>query len=405
LKRIIGLIILALFAAGVWLLLDWRNRPPVVEFSKATRETIVDLLSTNGKIEPVEWAAARNEVPGVVQKVLVRKGQTVAQGAPLIEIEMREAIASRDAAIARMAQINAELETLRSGGRGAEIATIDGSINSAKLELATAQREVMELERLVAKQAATPYELTVAKRRVEAAQVQLQSLQSRRASLVSSADRSAAEARLREAESTKKLAEQQIALGVVRAPMSGVVYQIDLRAGDYVAPGTLVASVGRIDQIRALIYVDEPELGRVGPGKAVTVTWDAKPGREWSGTVQKVPTQIVAQGARQVGEVQCVIANPDLDLLPGANINAFIRAAQVEGAIAVSKAALRRENNQTGVYLLLPASNEVVWRPLKLGVSSLVRAQVQEGLQEGDAVAMPTERPLKSGFKVTPEIR
>jgi multidrug efflux pump subunit AcrA (membrane-fusion protein) len=241
LKRIIGLIILALFAAGVWLLLDWRNRPPVVEFSKATRETIVDLLSTNGKIEPVEWAAARNEVPGVVQKVLVRKGQTVAQGAPLIEIEMREAIASRDAAIARMAQINAELETLRSGGRGAEIATIDGSINSAKLELATAQREVTELERLVAKQAATPYELTVAKRRVEAAQVQVQSLQSRRTSLVSSADRSAAEARLREAESTKKLAEQQIALGVVRAPMSGVVYQIDLRAGDYVAPGTLVA--------------------------------------------------------------------------------------------------------------------------------------------------------------------
>jgi len=401
----IGLLILALAAAGAWLLVDWRNRPPVVEFSKATRETIVDLLSTNGKIEPVEWAAARNEVPGVVQKVLVRKGQTVTQGAPLIEIEMREAIASRDAAVARMAQINAELETLRSGGRGAEIAVIDGSINAARLELTTAQREVTELERLVAKQAATPYELTAAKRRVEAAQVQIQSLQSRRSSLVGAADRSAAEARLREAESTKKLAEQQIALGVVRAPMSGVVYQIDLRAGDYLAPGTLVASVGRIDQIRALIYVDEPELGRVSTGKAVTVTWDAKPGREWSGTVQKVPTQIVAQGSRQVGEVQCVIANPDLDLLPGANINAFIRAAQVDGAVAVSKAALRRENNQTGVYLLQPASNELVWRPLKLGVSSLVRAQVLEGLQEGDAVAMPTERPLKSGFKVTPEIR
>ena len=47
----------------------------------------------------------------------------------------------------------------------------------------------------------------------------------------------------------------------------------------------------------------------------------------------------------------------------------------------------------------------MVWRPVKLGVSSLVRAQVIEGLKDGDAVAMPTERPLKTGFKVEPEIK
>jgi HlyD family secretion protein len=108
-------------------------------------------------------------------------------------------------------------------------------------------------------------------------------------------------------------------------------------------------------------------------------------------------------GSRQVGEVQCVIENPDLDLLPGSNINAFIRAAVVENAIAVPKAALRRESNQSGVYVL--ATDEVVWRPLKLGVSNLVKAQVVEGLKEGDAVAMPTERVLKNGFKVEPVTR
>jgi HlyD family secretion protein len=368
-----------------------------------TRETIIDLLSTNGKLEPVEWASARNEAAGLVQTIHVRKGQRVAKDAPLIEIETREARAALDSALARIAQIRAELETIQGGGRAAELSVIDGSIATIKQELATAQREVTELERLVAKNAATSYELTTAKQRVQAAQVQIQSLNARRASLVGAADKSSAEARLRDAESARKLAEQQIALGTVRAPMSGVVFQIDLRAGDYIAPGTLVASVGRIEQVRALIYVDEPELGRVDVGKEVTVTWDAKPGREWKGTVQKVPTQITALGSRQVGEVQCVIENPDLDLLPGSNINAFIRAAVVENAIAVPKAALRRESNQSGVYVL--AADEVVWRPLKLGVSNLVKAQVVEGLKEGDAVAMPTERVLKNGFKVEPVTR
>ncbi|BDC50859.1 secretion protein HlyD [Bryobacterales bacterium F-183] len=404
-KRILGVVVLLLLAAGVWWLLEWRNAPPVLEFSKTTRETIVDQLSTNGKIEPVQWEAARNESAGVVQKVHVRKGQRVNAGDPLIEIEMREARAAVEAANARIAQIRAELDTISRGGRAAELSTIDSSLATARQELSTAQRESAELERLVAKQAATPYELTLAKQRVDALRTQIQGLDARRVSLVGAADRTSAEARLREAESSKKLAEQQVALGTVRAPMAGVVYQIDVRAGDYIAPGTLVASVGRVEQVRALIYVDEPELGRIGEGKPVTVTWDALPGREWKGTVQKVPTVITALGSRQVGEVECVIENPSLDLLPGSNINAFIQAAVVPNAVAVSKAALRRENNETGVYALRADGKTVEWRPVKLGVSSLVRAQVISGLKDGEAVAMPTDRPLKTGMEVAVEYR
>ena len=394
---------MALAAAGIWWIIDWRNRPPVVEFSRTTRETIVDLLSTNGKLEPVAWVSARNEAAGLVKSVHVRKGQMVAKGAPLLDIETREARAALDSAQARIAQIRVELDTIDKGGRAAEIAVIDGSVATARQELTTAQSEVVELTRLVARNAATPYELTQAKQRVQAANVQIQSLEQRRGSLVGIADRNAAQARLRDAESAAKLAEQQLALGTVRAPMAGSVYQFDVREGDFLAPGTLVASIGQIGNLRVTIYVDEPELGRVDIGKPVVVTWDAKPGREWKGTVEKVPTQITTMGSRQVGEVQCMIANPDHDLLPGSNINAFIRAATVENAVSVAKAALRRENNQTGVFLL--QGNEVVWRPVKLGVSSLVRAQVIEGLKDGDAVAMPTERPLKTGFKVEPEIK
>jgi hypothetical protein len=44
----------------------------------------------------------------------------------------------------------------------------------------------------------------------------------------------------------------------------------------------------------------------------------------------------------------------------------------------------------------------VSWKPVTLGVSSTTRAQV-EGLKEGDAIALPSDKPLKDGMAVTPQ--
>jgi hypothetical protein len=44
----------------------------------------------------------------------------------------------------------------------------------------------------------------------------------------------------------------------------------------------------------------------------------------------------------------------------------------------------------------------LVWRKIGLGVSNYTKSQVISGLSDGDAVALPTERPLKNGAKVAP---
>jgi multidrug efflux pump subunit AcrA (membrane-fusion protein) len=164
--------------------------------------------------------------------------------------------------------------------------------------------------------------------------------------------------------------------------------------------GVKVASVGKLDRMKVTVYVDEPELGRVREGMPVTVTWDAKPGKEWKGTVEKVPTEITSIGTRQVGEVVCNIDNPDRELLPGTNINAALTSRVVENALAVPKEALRRENGQTGVLGL--ERERLVWRPAQTGISSITRSQVTGALKEGDLVLLPTDRPLKAGDKVKP---
>jgi HlyD family secretion protein len=303
-----------------------------------------------------------------------------------------------------VSQARADLDVLERGGRATDLSALSTEEERDKLELAAAQKEYDSLQRLLAKQAATAYEVNQAKERVDRAQAQIQSLGPRRKALVAPQDRPAAEARMQDAAAAVALAEERIRKSVIRAPIAGIVYQFDLKPGAYLEAGGLVATIGQLDRVRVKVFVDEPDLGRVAVGKPVAITWDAKPGRSWSGEVDKTPTEIVALGTRQVGEVLCVIANPGHELLPGTNVNAEIRSEQVAGALTVPKEAVRRERGQAGVYALAANASghqTVAWKKITLGVGSATRTQV-DGLKEGDAVALTSDKPLQDGMPVTP---
>ena len=146
------------------------------------------------------------------------------------------------------------------------------------------------------------------------------------------------------------------------------------------------------------VYVDEPELGRVAVGQPVAITWTAQPGKRWNGTVEKGPTDIVALGTRQVGEVLCTIANPGHELVPGTNVDAEIRTSVVENALTIPREALRREASGLGVYAL--EGERIRWRPVETGASSITRVAITKGLRDADAAALPTEESLKDGERV-----
>ena len=400
----IWLAVVALLAGGAWMAISLRNQPPEVLFARVTRETISSSVPTNGKIEPLEWAEARAERPGAVQGVLVKLGARVAQGAILVELDSGEARADLAAAQARVSQARADLDVIERGGRSTELSAIAGEMERAKLDLAAAQKENDALARLESKQAATAYEVNQAKERVERAQVQIRSLEQRRGALVAPQDRSAADARLRDAEAAVALAEERIRRSVIRAPLAGLVYKFDLKPGAYLNAGDLVSAIGQLERVRVKVFVDEPDLGRVVTGQPVAITWDAAPGRQWTGTVDKRPTEIVALGTRQVGEVLCVIANPAEELLPGTNVNVEILTERITNALTIPKEAVRREQGQPGVFTLTTKGSgqpTVTWKKIALGVGNTTRTQV-DGLAEGDAAALPSDKPLRNGMAVVP---
>jgi HlyD family secretion protein len=396
------LVLIVVVATAVWIF-SRRTAPPEVEFIKVARETIVSSLGTNGKVEPIEWLPARAERPGTIARVLIARGQPVRKDQPMVELDTRIASAELGKAEAAIHEAQSQERVLDQGGRITERQQVEADLARARLDLDAAEKQQAALERLVAKQAATQVELDTVRQAVDQLHLKIQALEQHKAALVTGSDREIAKAKLRGAESTAAVVRIDLVLSVIRAPMDGTVYDFDLKAGAYLNPGDLVAKVGKLDRVRVTVYVDEPDMGKVHQGEAVIITWDAMPGHRWKGQVDKLPTQVTPLGTRQVGEVGCVIENPDRDLLPNANINAEIQAAVVPGALVLPKEAFRREAADTGVFLL--RGERVEWRKVTLGVSSYTKSQVLSGLAEGDAVALPTEKTIKNGSKVEAVVR
>jgi multidrug efflux pump subunit AcrA (membrane-fusion protein) len=315
-------------------------------------------------------------------------------------LDTRVATAELSKAQAAIQEAQAQQQLVNQGGRMAERQQIDADLARARLDLKAAENNTQVLERLVTNQAATRQELNSARQTVDQLKLQIQALEEHKAALVTGTDKEIAKAKLQEAQSAAAVARNNLDLSGVRAPMDGTVYDFDLKPGSFLNPGDSIAKIGKLDRVRVTVYVDEPDLGKVRKGEVVNISWDALPGHQWKGEVDKLPTQIVPLGTRQVGEVGCIIENPDRDLLPNANINADIEASAAANVLVLPKEALRRQGSESGVLLL--QGDRVAWRKVTLGVSSYTKTQVLSGLMEGDAVLLPTDKPVKSGSKVQP---
>lgn len=394
---VIGILLLA--AVILWLALR-KPAPPEVPFARARQETLVSILTTNGKAEPASWEPARASQSGRVRRVAVERGARVEAGALLVQLDDAEARAGLESAAARAEAARAEVRLLERGGRAAERAQIEGMIARLAVELEAARRDATALERLAEKGAAARVELDQARDRARQLDSELEAQRKRLAALVAEADLEAARARLKDAEAALEAARLRVQQCQIRAPRAGVVYDLPVREGDWLEAGALAARIGQIDRLKIVIFVDEPELGRVRSGLPVQITWDALPDRRWQARVERMPTQVVPMGTRMVGEVWAMCENPSLDLPPGANVNVRIRSQVVENAITIPKAALRRQGDELGVYVL--EGSRLVWRGVEIGATSEVDAEVRRGLKAGDAVALPVDRPLRPGMEVRP---
>ena len=103
---------------------------------------------------------------GLIKRLLIHRGDHVVQGQTIAELSQPGLDDELHSAQARVAQAQADLSTLTAGGRSADLAQIDGDVAVLRKQRDEAEANVDSLDRLVKKQAATPYDLKQAQNAV-----------------------------------------------------------------------------------------------------------------------------------------------------------------------------------------------------------------------------------------------
>jgi len=390
-------------AFGVVLLLAafaGREPAPTVGFAAAAKEPLEAAINSNGKVEPIVPHEIRAQMGAFVQKVSATEGRPVRVGDLILQLDDAEAAAE----VARLRRdLLAAKEVLRSGNRGGaavEIAQIESDLRKASAEAARLRKEHEALERLAAKQAATSYEVEQAKLALDHAEDNLRVLQKRKEELSRQAtlDVERGSLDVNRVQAELRLAEDRYRSARVTAPVSGTLYSLPVRDGQFVKVGDLLAEVADLTRVRVRAFVDEPELGQLAEGQDVAITWDAQPGRTWSGKTENIPKAVVSRGTRSVGEVLCSVENAKLELLPNTNVNVRIAVREAASALVVPRGAVRSEGSQRVVFVL--EGSAVRRREIRVGIASATKYEILGGLKEGERVALQSDVELRDGMNV-----
>ena len=136
--------------AAVVLLASFISRDPAVPVRAvaAQREPIRSVVSTNGKVEPLQNFEAHAPIGTTVKKILVREGDHVKQGQLLVQLNDAEARSQAARAQAQVLGAEAAIKAVQSGGNREEILTLESQIVKARTDCDTAQRNLDALRRL-----------------------------------------------------------------------------------------------------------------------------------------------------------------------------------------------------------------------------------------------------------------
>jgi HlyD family secretion protein len=398
-KVALALILLASLAAAY--LYFAQAAPPRVSYVQPSRELLVSYVATNGRVDPVEDYEVFSAAAGQVLKVVVTEGDRVAKGSLLATIENGAALASLEQAKARLETARAELASIERGGSPKEIADLKHQLGSAERAREKARQEVGALRRLAGKQAATGEDLTGAESDLASREAEVAALHKKLNLGAPPERKDAASARVREAESVVALAGEQVSSSVIRSPADGVLYSLDLREGSFLTPGTRVAKVGNVDRVRIVVFVDEPELGRIRLGSAVKITADAYPNRIWEGQVDRLPTEVVSLETRRVGEVWCSVENSGGELIPNLTVSIQLESGVAENALTLPREAVAHDAGQPFVWVL-GEDQTAEKRPVELGIQNAARSQITNGLDGSEQVLLEDSAALTAGSRVIP---
>ncbi len=289
-----------------------------------------------------------SKVSGRIEAVLVKEGQEVKQGEPIIRFERYDLDAKHADAVAAVVQAEANLqknlrwsrpeeiaaakaqaeaawmnyELARNGPRKQEIDAARAELRAAEADYEVTKVTLARIAKLVSDGVQSPQEYDNAKSAFDRSAAQREAARQKldlllagtRQEEIDRADRlfkqaaanralvergarkediDAAKAQVERTRAALQQIETQLAELDVKAPADAIVEVLQLRPGDLISPGSPVATLVEVDRLWVRVYVPEPELGyaRAALGKDVPVTVDTFPREVFNGRIEEIASR------------------------------------------------------------------------------------------------------------------
>ena len=242
--------------------------------------------------------AVGSQLPGVVNRVLVKVGQRVKAGEPLFDLDDRQLRAELEAREANLAAAQAQLRRLEMMPRPEEVPPSEAKVAEAQANLAMQADQLKRSERLYNSRSIGEEELIRARQAHATAVAQLAWAKANLDLLRAGsweADKAVQRAAVAQAEALVKQTRTDLDRIIARAPIDAMVLQLNVRPGEFVGapPSQALIVLGDVDELHVRVDVDENDIHRFRPGMKAVAKLRGDPSQEFALRFVRVEPYVV----------------------------------------------------------------------------------------------------------------
>ena len=361
---------------------------------------IAEHIPADAVLAPLAQAAISPKITAPVRHFYVQRGSRVKAGQLLAVLENRDLTAAALDNRGAYTTAQAAFASTTQAQVPEEYQKAELDVAQAKANLDLNQHIVNARKQLFEEGAIPGRDLDTAQATLVQAQAAYDAaakhLESQK-SIAHKASLEAAKGQLTSAEGKYQGAEAQVSYSEIHSPISGVVTDRPLFAGETVAAGSTLLTVMDTSALLAKIHLAQQLAQEMKVGDAATITVP--------GVADPVPAKVALispaldPGSTTV-EIWLRIDNKNGSLKVGTPVHASIVGKQVQQALTVPTSALLTAQDGSKSVMVVGENGAALSKPVSVGITDDGRAQITNGLTTADMVITSGNYALEEGTKV-----
>lgn len=326
-KIVIAAVAVLVLAAVVGISVS-RSRQDAVTVQAETikrRPTLDARVSANGEVRPINFYNLQAEVAGRILKIMVREGDLVKKGTPLLSLDTTQIAADAASSQATLQAARADFQNTEVQARAAEnnifsaqalLAAAKYDLERTRSDVTFAEEEYKRQQTLIEQGVTSRSVFEAARNRYEAARALLRAQESRVEQTESQLRDSrirvdqiktqvqSAKARVAQAEAAVRSSLDRLQKTTQYAPIDGVVANLPIHEGEFALASfnaTPLMMIADMAEVIVEVQVDETDVTHVQTGQSAKVKVDAIVDKELEGIVAQVGQAPVTKSGQVLG--------------------------------------------------------------------------------------------------------